>query len=158
MRKQITPPGLGQLDFFAVFDAKEVVRTVEAAPPPPEHPAGSYLIHSEGERGYWSNAKGWVKDVASATPYAPLDVCAAQVTQWRRDGQPIMSAKGNWYWVARPGGLCGIQGADFEGPFMTAEAATLSANETHGPDRPLMATRDAEYVLASAVFDLEVEV
>lgn len=156
MRKQAAPAGAGQLDFFAVFDAGEVIRTVEAATPrPPGHPAGSYVIRSASEHGYWSNGSGWVPDVAHATPYAPNDVCAAQVTQWRRDGQPIMGPKGNWYWVARPGGLCGLQGADFDGPFKTAEEATADANRTHGPDRPLMATRDAEYVLASEAFDFD---
>lgn len=157
MQKRSAPSGHGQLDFFAVFDAKEVARTATAKPLPPEHPAGSYVIRSVAEKGYWSNGNGWVPDVASATPYAPSDVCAAQVTQWRRDGKPIMSLTGHWYWVARPGGLCGLQGADFDGPFKTAEAATLSANETHGPDRPLMPTRDAEYVLVSEAFDLDAE-
>lgn len=156
MRQQSSPSGLGQLDLFAVFDVKEVV-CAATTKPPPEHPAGSYVIRSESERGYWSNSSGWVGSVAAATAYAPSAVCAAHVTQWRRDGKPINSANSNWYWVARQGGLCGLQGADYEGPFGSAEDATLSAIETHGPDRPLMPTRDAEYVLVRDAFDFEVE-
>ncbi|MBG6082980.1 hypothetical protein [Rubrivivax gelatinosus] len=156
-----------QLDFFAVLDEPlgPVVQEGRQLgplahperPPAPAHPPGSYVIRSEGAGGYWNNELGWVYDVARATPYGPEHVCPAVVVQWRRDGHPIMSARGHWFWIAQRGGLSGYKGADYDGPFDTEALARAQAIAALGPDRPLMAQRDSEYVLAEVEHDFSLD-
>lgn len=154
MKRVASSAPAGQLDFFAMFDAVDKVIEVATATVPTKHlvphPAGSYLIYSDSEQGFWSNDAGWVANRESATPFSPEHVCPAQLTQWRRDGQEIVGARNHWHWVARPGGLAGYRGADFDGPFASEQAALQAALDTIGPGKPLMTTSDAEYVLATA--------
>ena len=155
--KRLAHAPAGQLDFFAMFDTVDKVIEVAIATKLDKklvpHPAGSYLIYSGNERAFWSNDSGWVADRESATPFRPEHVCPAQLTQWRRDGEPIVNTKNHWHWIARPGGLAGYRGADFDGPFPTEQAALTAALETIGPGKPLMTTSDAEYILATAAID-----
>lgn len=143
-----------QLDIFATLEAVEFAA---ASPAKPAVPAGAYVIRSKRERGYWSIQLGWVHDLVGATPFLPSLACGVTLAQWRSDGKPITSSKGDWLWIARSGGLSGHRGADFDGPFRTEAEALDAAIATIGLASPGLNQQDAEYVLASACTDFPLD-
>ena len=109
--------------------------------------AGQYLIRSESERGFWCNDFGWVFQRDAATGFSSVQASAAQIAKWHpRGAKGMKKDKKVWYWVARPGGLGGHRGGDFDGPFLSAEEASLDAIAIHGTGAPVMDASDAKYV------------
>jgi hypothetical protein len=111
-------------------------------------PVGQYLIRSESERGYWCNDFGWVFQRDAATGFCAVNASAATIRRWHPRGEKGLKKDkhGSWYWIARQGGLGGHRGADFDGPFRSAEEAALDAIGIAGVGAPVMETNDATYV------------
>lgn len=110
--------------------------------------SGPYVVHSRMLNAYWRVDHGWVADVDNATRFSEVQSTFCKVIKWHFRGGKYTKKKGAWYWISHDGGLGRHKGADYDGPFDSAEVAARDAIAVFGLATPQMDQLDATYVEA----------